>query len=137
MLPEIKSVIRRRKHWIKHNNEEPLSSIAVYVEIAWILSTGFGLFMIILEIGLVFWIKVSGFSIRAAITAIVTLCFIGFPFIIFAVGFYIRIIRARVTLQKNNPNSVERGAAAVTLFMTHMTSHSSSASVTATATTTA
>ncbi|UJR35288.1 hypothetical protein I4U23_028051 [Adineta vaga] len=110
ILPEIKSVLYRKNHWIKHKSEEPLSAVGIYIEIAWLLSTGLGLFLIIVELGLVFWIKVSGFSFAAAIAAIVTLCFVGIPFIVFAVGFYIRIIRAKVFLHQNDLDAMERGA---------------------------
>jgi calcium release-activated calcium channel protein 1 len=108
ILPEIKSVINQRNHWINYKNEEPLSAVGIYVEIAWLLSTGLGLFLIILELGLVFWIKVSGFSQAAAFAAIITLCLVGVPFIIFAVGFYIRIIRAKAVLYQNDLESIER-----------------------------
>jgi calcium release-activated calcium channel protein 1 len=110
ILPEIKNVINQRANWTNHKNHEPLSTISIYIEIAWILSTGLGLFLIILELGLVFWIKVSGFSQAAAISAIITLCLVGIPFIIFAVGFYIRVVRAKMYLHKNDLELIERGA---------------------------
>lgn len=117
ILPEIKSVVHKKAQWLKHKNEQPLSTVSAYVEIAWVLSTGFGLFLILLELGLVFWIKVAGFSQGAAIAAIITLCVIGLPFIIFAVGFYIRIIRTRILLNRNDPEAIERGAVAGVIFM--------------------
>jgi calcium release-activated calcium channel protein 1 len=125
ILPEIKSVVHHKAQWLKHKNEEPLSDVSAYVEIAWVLSTGFGLFLIILELGLVFWIKVAGFSQGAAIAASITLCLIGLPFIIFAVGFYIRIIRTRITLNKNDSEKIERGAVAGVIFMNSIASDTS------------
>ncbi|CAF1012918.1 unnamed protein product [Adineta ricciae] len=110
ILPEIKSVLLQKNQWIKHKNQEPLSGISIYIEIAWLLSTGLGLFLVILELGIVFWIKVSGFSFAAAIAAIATLCLIGIPFIIFAVGFYIRVVRAKLFIHKHDFDAMERGA---------------------------
>lgn len=132
ILPEIKSVIRQKSQWMKHKNEEPLTAVSAYVEIAWILSTGFGLFLIILELGLVFWIKVAGFSIAAAVAAIVTLCVVGIPFIIFAVGFYIRIIRTKMFLQRYDGETVERGAMVGVLFANNLATTISATSVTET-----
>lgn len=129
ILPEIKSVLRQKSQWIKKKNEEPLNTVNVYIETAWILSTGFGLFLILLELGLVFWIKIAGFSLSAAIAAIVTLCVVGLPFIIFAVGFYIRIIRTKVFLQRYDAEAVERGAIAGVLFANNLATTISASSV--------
>ena len=87
MLPELKSVIRQSDVWMNNQNSRPLSSLNVYIEIAWVVSTGFGLFLFIIELCLIFWIKMSGFSQISAIAALVTLCIVGCPFILFAVGF--------------------------------------------------
>ena len=116
ILPELKSVIRQSNVWINNENTKPLSSLNVYIEIAWVVSTGFGLFLFIIELCLIFWIKVSGISQVAAITAITTLCIVGCPFILFAVGFYFRIARAKVNLHQNDLEIVERGAIARGLF---------------------
>ncbi len=116
ILPELKSVIRQSNVWINNENTKPLSSLNVYIEIAWVVSTGFGLFLFIIELCLIFWIKVSGISQVAAITAITTLCIVGCPFILFAVGFYFRIARAKVNLHQNDLETVERGAIARGLF---------------------
>ena len=129
ILPEIKSVVHRKAQWIHHQDQEPLSSIGVYVEIAYVLSTGIGLFLIILELGLVFWIKVAGFSLAAAIAALVTLCLIGLPFIFFAVGFYVRIIRTKVFLNSNDMEAIERGVAPAVKFINSSTATTSMTSV--------
>ena len=117
ILPEIKSLVHQKAQWMKHKNDEPLSSVKVYVEVAWVLSTGFGLFLIILEVGLVFWIKVAGFSRASAFAAIGALFLIGSLFIIFAVGFYMRIIRKKNLWNKTDSESIERGAVAAVVFM--------------------
>lgn len=108
ILPEIKNVLHQKNTWISRKSEEPLSAVSIYIEIAWLLSTGLGLFLIILELGLVFWIKVSGFSFAAAIAAIATLCLVGIPFIVFAVGFYVRIIRAKTFMHQHDLELTER-----------------------------
>lgn len=118
ILPELKSVIRQSDVWIKDENTKPLSSLNVYIEIAWVVSTGFGLFLFIIELCLIFWIKVSGFSQTAAIAALVTLCIVGCPFILFAIGFYFRIARAKVNLHQTDLEIIERGAIARGLFPT-------------------
>ncbi|CAF3372001.1 unnamed protein product [Rotaria socialis] len=116
MLPEIKSVIRQSDVWLNNENSQPLSSLDIYIEIAWVISTGFGLFLFILELGLILWIKVSGYSFTAAISAIVTLCIVGCPFILFSIGFYIRIARTKIHLHQTDLEIIERGAIARGLF---------------------
>lgn len=118
ILPELKSVIRQSDVWINDENTKPLSSLNVYIEIAWVVSTGFGLFLFIIELCLIFWIKVSGFSQTAAVAALVTLCIVGCPFILFAIGFYFRIARAKVDLHQTDLEIIERGAIARGLFQT-------------------
>ncbi|CAF0918284.1 unnamed protein product [Rotaria sp. Silwood1] len=117
ILPEIKSVIRNSDFWINNENSKPLSSLNKYIEIAWIASTGFGLFLFIIELCLIFWIKVSGFSQTAAIAALITLGVIGCPFILFAIGFYFRVARAKVYLYQTDLETIERGAIACGLVM--------------------
>ncbi|CAF4453426.1 unnamed protein product, partial [Rotaria sp. Silwood2] len=112
ILPELKSVIRYSDVWINNENSKPLSSLNKYIEIAWLISTGFGLFLFLLELGLIFWIKVSGFSQTAAVAALITLCIIGCPFILFAVGFYFRVARAKVYLHQTDLEIIERSAIA-------------------------
>jgi hypothetical protein len=116
ILPELKSVIRQSDVWINNENKKPLSSLNIYIEIAWVVSTGFGLFLFIIELCLIFWIKVSGFSQIAAIAALITLCLVGCPFILFAVGFYFRVARAKVHLHQTDLESIERGAIARGIF---------------------
>jgi calcium release-activated calcium channel protein 1 len=116
ILPELKSVIRHSDGWLNHENKRPLASLDTFIEIAWVVSTGLGLFLFILELGLILWIKVSGYSHTAAITAIVTLCIVGCPFILFSVGFYIRVARTKVHLHQTDLEIIERGAIARGLF---------------------
>ncbi|CAF1354302.1 unnamed protein product [Rotaria sordida] len=117
ILPELKSVIRQSDFWINNENNKPLHSLNIYIEIAWIVSTGFGLFLFLIELGLIIWIKVSGLSRLAAISALTTLFLVGCPFILFAIGFYIHVTRARVYLHEINLEKVERGAIAHGLFL--------------------
>jgi len=119
ILPELKSAIRQSDVWINDENTKPLSSLNVFIEIAWVVSTGFGLFLFIIELCLIFWIKVSGFSQTAAVAALVTLCIVGCPFILFAIGFYFRIARAKVDLHQTDLEIIERGAIARGLFQTY------------------
>jgi calcium release-activated calcium channel protein 1 len=116
ILPELKSVIRHSDVWIEHKNRNPIASLDICIEIAWVVSTGLGLFLFILELGLILWIKVSGYSRTAAISAIVTLCIVACPFILFSVGFYIRVARAKVHLHQTDLETIERGAIARGLF---------------------
>ena len=116
ILPELKSVIRHSDVWINHENKKPLASLDICIEIAWVVSTGIGLFLFILELGLILWIKVSGYSRTAAISAMITLCIVGFPFVLFSVGFYIRVARTKVHLHQTDLEIIERGAIARGLF---------------------
>jgi len=117
ILPELKSVIRQSDIWINNENIKPLSSLNIYIEIAWVVSTGLGLFLFIIELGIIIWIKVSGFSLFAAISALITLCIVGCPFILFAIGFYIRVTRAKIHLHQTDLDKIERGAIARGLFV--------------------
>jgi hypothetical protein len=118
ILPELKSVIRQSDFWINNQHSKPLSSLNVYIEIAWVVSTGLGLFLFLIELGIIIWIKVSGFSQIAAISALVTLCIVGCPFILFAIGFYIRVTRAKIYLHQTDLDTIERGAIARGIFLT-------------------
>ncbi|UJR08104.1 hypothetical protein I4U23_012381 [Adineta vaga] len=117
ILPELKSVIRQSDVWINNENSKPLSSLNVYIEIAWVVSTGLGLFLFIIELGIIIWIKVSGFSRPAAISALITLCLVGCPFILFAIGFYFRVTRAKIHLHQTDLEKIERGAIARGLLL--------------------
>ncbi|CAF1557213.1 unnamed protein product [Rotaria sp. Silwood1] len=117
ILPELKSVIRQSDSWINNENKKPLSSLNIYIEIAWVVSTGFGLFLFIIELGLIIWIKVSGFSRLAAISSLITLCLVGFPFILFAIGFYIHVTRDKIHLHQIDLDKIERGAIAHGLLL--------------------
>ncbi|CAF0988492.1 unnamed protein product [Adineta ricciae] len=117
ILPELKSVIRQSDVWINNENSKPLSSLNIYIEIAWVVSTGLGLFLFIIELGIIIWIKVSGFSRLAAISALVTLCLVGCPFILFAIGFYFRVTRAKVHLHQTDLEKIEQGAIARGLLL--------------------
>lgn len=117
ILPELKSVIRHNDKSTTNNEiTKSWNSLNFYIETAWLVSTGLGLFLFLLELALIFWIKVSGYSRTAAIAAIVTLCFVAFPFILFSIGFYIRIARTKVHLHQTDLETIERGAIARGLF---------------------
>ncbi|CAF3514115.1 unnamed protein product [Rotaria socialis] len=121
ILPELKCVIRQNDVWIHNQNTRPLSSLNIYIEIAWVASTGLGLFLFLIELGIIIWIKMSGFSRLAATSALVTLCLVGCPFILFAVGFYIHVTKAKVYLHQIDLEKVERGAIAHGLFLNNPT----------------
>ena len=116
ILPELKSVIRQGDVWSRNENKKPLASLDICIEIAWVVSTGLGLFLFLLELALIFWIKVSGYSRTAAIAAIVTLCLVGCPFVLFSVGFYIRVARTKVHFHQTDLETIERGAIARGFF---------------------
>jgi len=117
ILPELKSVIRQNDLWINNENTKPLSSLNIFIEIAWVASTGLGLFLFLIELGMIIWIKMSGFSFFAAISALITLCIVGCPFILFAIGFYIRVTRAKIHLHQKDLDKIERGAIAHGLLL--------------------
>lgn len=117
ILPELKSVIRQNDLWINNETHKPLSSLNIFIEIAWVVSTGLGLFLFLIELGIIIWIKVRGFSRLAAISALITLSIVGCPFILFAIGFYIRITRAKVHFHQNDLETIERGAIARGLLL--------------------
>ena len=116
ILPELKSVIRQSDSWIHHDDKKPLDSLDIYIEIAWIVSTGLGLFLFLLELGLILWIKMSAYSRTAALSAVAVLSFVGFPFVLFSIGFYIRVARTKVHLHQSDLELIERGAIERGLF---------------------
>ena len=66
----------------------------------------------------------SGFSRFAAVSALITLCLVGCPFILFAVGFYFRVARAKVHLHQTDLETIERGAIARGIFTNNPTNPS-------------
>lgn len=110
VLPELKSFIRRNDLRNNQQHKKSLGSLDIYIEIAWTVSTGVGLFLFLLELGFILWIKMNGYSQSAAIAATITLCLIGIPFILFSVGFYTKVAHAKVHIHRSDLETIERQA---------------------------
>ena len=82
ILPNLEVELEDRSYRVHDNH------ITYYVDMAWILSTGVGIMLFLVEIALVCWIKFWPFNVYAAITATVIVVPLMFIFICFGVKFY-------------------------------------------------
>lgn len=76
-------------------NESPHGRLCFYVEIAWTISTVFGILLFLVEIALLCWVKfweLGQNGIIAATSATIILIPIGCIFIAFAVHFYRKLV---------------------------------------------
>lgn len=82
-------------------SESPHDKFRLYIEVAWICSTGFGIILFLVEIGLLCWIKFFH-TYKSALAATIILIPLVLLFAFFAVEFYRRLIdHKEATATKN------------------------------------
>ena len=82
-------------------SESPHDKFRLYIEVAWICSTGFGIILFLVEIGLLCWIKFFN-TYKSALAATIILIPLVLLFAFFAVEFYRRLIdHKEATTTKN------------------------------------
>ncbi|UJR23348.1 hypothetical protein I4U23_026361 [Adineta vaga] len=80
----------------------------VYIEFAWILSTGFGMILFLLQMVLVCWVKFLFVARRAAIASTIIILPILILYCIFAVHFYRRLVILKLSCHRNELDQLER-----------------------------
>lgn len=86
LLPNIDAV--SKLHSTKLVTESPHERMRGFVELAWAFSTVLGLFLFLVEVAILCWVKFWDFSIRAAMAATIIVIPVLIIFIIFVFHFY-------------------------------------------------
>lgn len=86
----------------------------VYIEIAWAFSTVFGIFLFLIELAILCWVKFWDIGLNtnksgqtAALVATIMLIPIGVVFIGFAIHFYTTLVSHKFERSEKNLNEVE------------------------------
>ncbi|EDO41133.1 predicted protein, partial [Nematostella vectensis] len=88
ILPNIESVANTHQSSGLMVHDSPHEKMHLYVELAWIFSTGLGTLLFLGEIGILSWVKFYKYSIAAAIASSAVLLPVCVLFVVFAVHFY-------------------------------------------------
>ncbi|CAG2106314.1 unnamed protein product [Medioppia subpectinata] len=89
ILPHVEAVASL--HGFAAVNESPHERMHLYIEIAWAFSTVFGIFLFLIELAILFYVKfweMGSKGRKASLAAVIILVPIGVIFIAFAVHFY-------------------------------------------------
>lgn len=86
----------------------PYKKFHRFIELAWISSTVFGIFLFLVEIGLVCYIKFYPISFIAAWTGAMVMTPILILFVIFTITFYKRLADFKVNITKHFLNQVDK-----------------------------
>lgn len=79
----------------------------IYIEFAWILSTGFGIFLFLLEITIVCWVKFFFVKRSAAIAATIVIIPVIFLFCTFSMHFHRRLVTSKIHQHQNQLDLIE------------------------------
>ncbi|CAF4472926.1 unnamed protein product [Rotaria socialis] len=86
---------------------ESHSTMHIYIELAWILSTGFGIFLFLVEIAIVCWVKFFYVTRPAAIATTIVIVPVIILFCIFSLHFYRRLISSKLSHHQDELNEIE------------------------------
>lgn len=86
----------------------PYNQFHRFIELAWISSTVVGIFLFLVEIGLVCYIKFYPISFFAALTGAIVMTPILILFVIFTITFYRRLADFKLGLTKHYLHQVDR-----------------------------
>lgn len=96
-------------------HESPHERMRVYIEIAWAFSTVFGIFLFLIELAILCWVKFWDIGLstnksgqKAALVATIMLIPIGIVFISFAVHFYTTLVSHKFERSEKNLIEVEK-----------------------------
>ncbi|RWS26845.1 calcium release-activated calcium channel protein 1-like protein, partial [Leptotrombidium deliense] len=108
ILPNVEAVAS--ENGITNVNESPHDRLNLYIEIAWIFSTVLGIFLFLLEIAIIFWVKFYDMESgkNAAIAATVLLIPIVVIFTAFAIHFYRSIVAHKYECCVSNLKNAEK-----------------------------
>ncbi|CAF0727686.1 unnamed protein product [Rotaria sp. Silwood1] len=83
------------------------TTMHIYIELAWILSTGFGIFLFLVEIALVCWVKFFFVTRPAAIATTIVIVPVIILFCIFSLHFYRRLVSFKLSRHQDELNEIE------------------------------
>ncbi|CAF3049226.1 unnamed protein product [Rotaria socialis] len=92
---------------------EDHETMFAYIELAWILSTGFGIFLFLLEIAVVCWVKFYVILRPAAVAATMIIVPVMLLFSIFALHFYRRLVFHKLNQHQTELDQIEIGLTTV------------------------
>ncbi|RWS25457.1 ankyrin repeat and MYND domain-containing protein 2-like protein [Leptotrombidium deliense] len=107
ILPNVEAVAS--VHGLTSVNESPHDRLHSYIEIAWTFSTVFGIFLFLLEIAIICWVKFYDIESgqKAALAATVLLIPIVVIFIAFAIHFYRSLVTHKYEWSVNSLKELE------------------------------
>jgi len=79
----------------------------IYIELAWILSTGFGIFLFLVEIAIVCWVKFYYVTRPAAIATTIVIVPVILLFCIFSLHFYRRLVSFKLSRHQDELKEIE------------------------------
>ncbi|CAF1097222.1 unnamed protein product [Adineta ricciae] len=79
----------------------------IYIELAWILSTGFGIFLFLVEIAIVCWVKFYYVTRPAAVATTIVIVPVIILFCIFSLHFYRRLVSFKLSRHQDALNEIE------------------------------
>lgn len=112
ILPNIEAVCSIPRLAAVH--ESPHDKLSNYIELAWIFSTVFGIFLFLIEIAILCWVKFwdvgthqGGTGHKAALVASIILVPIFLIFILFAIHFYRKLVTHKYSVTAQCLQEVE------------------------------
>ena len=105
ILPNLEAATNIRNYYsIDDSSHEQMHW---YIELAWILSTGFGIILFLLQMALLTWVRFLPYSVTApAVSTAIIIPLLGL-FIIFAFHFYRRLVAHQYELATKNLEEVQ------------------------------
>lgn len=94
-------------HGVQAVNESPHDKMRLCVEMAWVCSTGLGIILFLVEIGILCWVKFFERSQNAAIASTVIVIPAGVLFVIFSLVFYRKLMAHKYELHEEGLRELE------------------------------
>jgi calcium release-activated calcium channel protein 1 len=105
LLPNIDAISKLQVH--DFANQSPHEKMRGYIELAWAFSTVLGLFLFLVEVALLCWVKFWDYSFTAALAATIILIPLLIVFVVFAVHFYHSLVVYKCESMVNDIQQLE------------------------------
>ncbi|KAL1453704.1 hypothetical protein WDU94_010022 [Cyamophila willieti] len=105
LLPNIEAISKLQS--TKLVSESPHERMRGFVEIAWAFSTVLGLFLFLVEVAILCWVKFWDYSLRAAIAATIIVIPVLIIFIVFVIHFYHSVIKYKCQTSNSDMRELE------------------------------
>jgi len=86
----------------------PYESMKIFIEVAWVCSTGFGILLFFVEVGILSWVKFFNTANVAAYASIGLVIPIFFMFTVFAFKFYQQMVKEKFEEERTSIRELER-----------------------------